>query len=271
MKRITYNPGDPLPKFQIGDRVEQIDTGRKGRIVFVGDYDDYIEQYRYVIRVDGGPHRQNWNENNLKKIGEEKAMKRIVAGRDVKIIVEADFIMSGGVSVYEVLRDLEAKANEVVGLTNVKAEMTPESYESLGLGTVKLMRTAGFKEDLIAEGYEIDENNVIRSPGRYEAEWFPVVYFYEAVMNGDFGIMDFDWGEGETTVIFEISKEDMDEVPELAEVGLTIGDKVAVETTSQGFISLKTHISDEQIAHLEWEYEDYMKEMEGEGEGAGYI
>lgn len=83
MKRISYNPTDPAPKFEIGNRVEQIDTGRTGKIVFIGDYDDYIEQYRYVVRVDDGPHRQNWNDN-LKLIG--GAMKRIVARTNEEVI-----------------------------------------------------------------------------------------------------------------------------------------------------------------------------------------
>lgn len=122
-------------------------------------------------------------------------------------------------------------------------------------------RTAQLRQRLIDEGYDVDEQGIIRTPGKFEAEWFPVVYFYEMIMDGDTGIGDYDFGEGETYTIFKIMDTDLIEVPELKAEGLNIGDRVAIETNTQGFISLVTEITDEDIARLDRAMEDY-----GEGE-----
>jgi hypothetical protein len=65
--------GDPKPKFRIGDRVRQVDTGNTGKVSFIGEYDALIGGYRYKVQVNDAEHprqggRWYWNETNMRKI-----------------------------------------------------------------------------------------------------------------------------------------------------------------------------------------------------------
>lgn len=39
----------------------------KGKVDYVGDYDDFTGDYRYKIQEDGGGSRKNYNESSLRK------------------------------------------------------------------------------------------------------------------------------------------------------------------------------------------------------------
>ncbi|MEK6880571.1 MAG: hypothetical protein AABY22_13220 [Nanoarchaeota archaeon] len=48
---------------------------------------------------------------------------------------------------------------------------------------VRKLQDKAFK--MAKEYGEVDENSqTIKSPGKFEAEWYPVVYFYDQSMNG---------------------------------------------------------------------------------------
>lgn len=61
--------GIPDPKFRLGDIVSR-DIGnpvyrrQRGEVSFIGDYDDYLGQYRYKVLDDNGS-RTFWNENSM--------------------------------------------------------------------------------------------------------------------------------------------------------------------------------------------------------------
>jgi hypothetical protein len=59
------NPGDPPPKFRIGDRVQRDDGSSSGTVSFIGGYDPFIGGYRYKVQQDGGG-RIYWNESSTR-------------------------------------------------------------------------------------------------------------------------------------------------------------------------------------------------------------
>lgn len=54
-------------RFSYGDWVEDLDGERPGEVVFVGDYDDYIDGYRYKVREPDGTVLWR-NEPNLRRL-----------------------------------------------------------------------------------------------------------------------------------------------------------------------------------------------------------
>jgi hypothetical protein len=62
----------PKQKFELGDHVEDIETGDTGIVSFRGEYDALIGGYRYKVQMDH-PHpimggRITWNETKMRKI-----------------------------------------------------------------------------------------------------------------------------------------------------------------------------------------------------------
>ncbi len=55
--------------------------------------------------------------------------------------------------------------------------------------------------------YEIDDQDIIRSPGKFEAEHVAILYFYDAYMNGDTGV-DWDAPEDDNTLVFEVTNDE---------------------------------------------------------------
>jgi hypothetical protein len=66
---VAANASKPQAKFQLGDRVRIKGLGRKGTVSYIGDYDEYTEQYRYKVLEDDGT-RLTWNENSLSLVGD---------------------------------------------------------------------------------------------------------------------------------------------------------------------------------------------------------
>lgn len=64
-QRRNGNPGDPAPKFRIGERVVRDDGSMAGMVSFIGDYDPYIGGYRYKVQQDDGG-RIYWNESSTR-------------------------------------------------------------------------------------------------------------------------------------------------------------------------------------------------------------
>lgn len=56
----------PKPKFKLGDKVKDKDGSREGEVSFVGQYDEYINQYRYKVKEKSGK-RHTWNEGSMIK------------------------------------------------------------------------------------------------------------------------------------------------------------------------------------------------------------
>jgi SpoVK/Ycf46/Vps4 family AAA+-type ATPase len=120
----------------------------------------------------------------------------------------------------------------------------------------KVKAQGTFKDKLIEEGYKIDEHGIIRSLGKFEAEWYPIIYFWESIMEG-FGGEEYITGEGAGTSIFELTEDDFQEVPELRGEGYNVGDRVGVEWMDQGFVYFIDEVTDEDIAKLEQWQEEY--------------
>lgn len=95
-----------------------------------------------------------------------------------------------------------------------------------------------FRQKLLADGYKIDSSGIIRSPGKFEAEPYYVVYFYEGMMDGG-AEEEVSYGEGDGGVgIITLMQEDFDVIPELVEEGYSVGERIGIETTNQGFVGI---------------------------------
>ena len=81
------------------------------------------------------------------------------------------------------------------------------------------------------------ENDIIRSPGKFEGEHISAPYFYDDSMNGCWEYMFADGPEDEETPLLfvwtEISEEDRKEFPEIAEK------YVKLFESDQGFVSVE--------------------------------
>jgi hypothetical protein len=109
------------------------------------------------------------------------------------------------------------------------------------------------KEELLAEGYGVNEFGVITDPGKFEGEPLWVVYFYEQMLEGSGD----DWGGGAGETVFTVSAEDRKEFPELEDIGTVI-----IWESDQGFVNKATFAPDEEIP--EPEYEEEEEEEEGD-------
>ena len=68
------------PKFKIGERVKIMDGGKvidSGVVSFVGQYDDYLGEYRYKVQTATG--RKNWNESSLARFAKSTNAKAAFA------------------------------------------------------------------------------------------------------------------------------------------------------------------------------------------------
>jgi len=79
--------------------------------------------------------------------------------------------------------------------------------------------------DEITNEYNVDENGIIRSPGKFEGEMVYAPYFWDAYLNG---MADNDDGE---VLTFNINDEDRAQFPELADVKA-----IDLINTDQGFV-----------------------------------
>lgn len=82
----------------------------------------------------------------------------------------------------------------------------------------------------IAQQYEINENGVITSPGKFEREMYYAVYFYECLNEGNYDYLIRDDEEDEIFV-FEVNDTDRVGMPELE--GLS---QVKLFEDSNGFV-----------------------------------
>lgn len=83
-------------------------------------------------------------------------------------------------------------------------------------------------------GYQLTDHGTIRGPGKFEGEWFPALFYYDA-WNAGAADAEFDFGgDGivDAVAFFVVSDDDRRCVPELAD---TYG--CALHNDDQGFIS----------------------------------
>jgi hypothetical protein len=74
--RVAGNPGDPKPKFRLGDKVlSTLNPKMLGEVSFIADYDEWLGQYRYKVLEPNGT-RHHWNEGNMKKISEREYARK---------------------------------------------------------------------------------------------------------------------------------------------------------------------------------------------------
>ena len=117
-----------------------------------------------------------------------------------------------------------------------------------------------FLDKVRADGETIDEHGIIRDNGKFEGDWYPVLYFYELMMLGDGE--DIENGSGDGYCIFTINQNDVKSFPELTgKEAFKVGDKVAVVWNDQGFVWLDTDLTEAEIQELREEcdpenYED---------------
>lgn len=140
---------------------------------------------------------------------------------------------------------------------------------SVGHGLRK--RAAGsLRQEMEDEGYKIDESGYIRSPGKFEAEPYWLPYFYGQMMEGG-GSGDFVSDEqGWSVELVELTQEDFDRIPELAEQGFQVGEKIGIEETSQGFVGIMNEPEEGWDAWMEEVNKEMYPEDEDEG-GYGKI
>lgn len=104
-----------------------------------------------------------------------------------------------------------------------------------------------------ADGYKIDEHDVIRSPGRFDEEHASVLYWYDAMTNGDGNLLYFE-DNGSSVTAFDIDQADRE--PCGFPTGYDSGRPARyclLETTAQGFVLLTYHDTEtERDIVLSW-------------------
>ena len=83
-------------------------------------------------------------------------------------------------------------------------------------------------------GYHLTDQGTVRGPSKFEGEWFPTIYYYDA-WNSGAADAEFDFGgDGlvDCVAFFVVSSDDVRCVPELAD---TYG--CALHNDDQGFIT----------------------------------
>ena len=86
------------------------------------------------------------------------------------------------------------------------------------------------REEILKQ-YTVDERGTIRSPGKFEAEPLYTPHFWDAVLNGE--AEDHEEPDGTLWAILDVTPEDRDQFPELADHGITA---VALMETGDGFV-----------------------------------
>jgi len=81
----------------------------------------------------------------------------------------------------------------------------------------------------ILKMYEVDNNGVIRSPGKFEGEMLYVPYLWNCILDGDGDIMDD--SQGNMFIRLHIEPEDIEQFPELEGT-----ETVDLYETEQGFV-----------------------------------
>ena len=123
-----------------------------------------------------------------------------------------------------------------------------ESDSSLDILNAKTIED--MKKLVEAMGYDVDENDHVKSPGQFEAEHISTIYFHELYMNGDQGEEQLDFGEGEGINYYKLSPEEK----KLFEADAN-EDYFALSFSSQGFIG-GAFISKEDMDAALKEYEE---------------
>jgi len=77
----------------------------------------------------------------------------------------------------------------------------------------------------IAKDYDV-RNGIIKSPGKFEGEPILTLYYYDAFLNGDGDSID----EDSNDLAFNVTAE------EAEAFGLTVGDRVTLTFSDQGFV-----------------------------------
>jgi len=132
-----------------------------------------------------------------------------------------------------------------------------EAPEGVQRGIKQRLVNISFKDKLIEEGFKIDEHGIIRTPGKFEGERYPVVYFYDLMMN-DEAEEEYVWGDNTGFAVFTVTEDDIRELG--PESDLQVGEKVGIEWTEEGFVYYLTGVTDEDIAQAKGYMGEYYEE-----------
>ena len=119
------------------------------------------------------------------------------------------------------------------------------------------------REKLEKEGFIIDKHGLIKNKGKFENEWYPVVYYYGSEMDG--GLAE-EYGYGGTELLqwtaTKVSEEDKEAIPDLRE--LSEDETYALlEFSDNGFVCL-TFIAENELRILMEEEERLQEKYEEE-------
>jgi len=160
----------------------------------------------------------------------------------------------GGPSAAEAEKTLREKFNytdsQINQLKNGSIKTADESDNILGAKTLDELKKA--VQDM---GYEVDDADVITSPGRFEREHIATVFYNEGYMAGDQGEDFLDYGEGDTLIIYKVT-------PEEATMFEETEPYFALTSSTQGFIGGAFMSQAERDAAVE-EYANFEEDGEG--------
>jgi hypothetical protein len=221
------NPGDPKPKFKIGDKVKDKDGSRSGVVGFVGEYDKDLGGYRYKVKEADGK-RHNWNETLMVKesIEERWSIKNVAgASGSPSHPATSQYVVTDGRQALKIDNGRRVYALNFGALSKVRADKV-----------VEWLNSVGFDGDTITkQQYEAifefgDEGSDFKEQVVDKADRIWVIHDKE----GRYLTMDGDWSTNESDAAVFPSEEDAQSWVERERPGASYASTVDLHEARKG-------------------------------------